>query len=123
MVFLPYLLLRPFFPKTQLRTGIKNDNTKTTDHKTFYILSIYAIKFFVLFGKHYIGLFINSVRYLGGLSTTGDEKILHFMMIGNCGTVSIGMFLHTLRFKNVLRPKISMSLYLMMLYTPMIAVA
>jgi len=122
MVFLPYILVRPFFPKTRLRDAIANDKIKSEDHKIFYFISTWIIKIFVLGGKHYIGLFTNTVRYLGGLSSPEEEKLLQFMMLANAGTVAIGPFLHTLRFKNKLAPKVSMTIYLMFLYTPMIAV-
>jgi len=122
-VFLPYLVIRPFFPKTKLRDAINQDSTvSTTDHRFFFILSNWAIKIFVLGGKHYIGLMTNTVRYLGGLSSLEDEKLLHFLMLANAGTVTISTFLHTLKFKNQLSPKVSMSVYLMFLYTPLIAI-
>eukprot|EP01080_Neovahlkampfia_damariscottae_P000105 gene105-4354_t len=122
-VFLPFIVIRPFFPKTLLRKAIGNsENINTDDHRIFFILSNWAIKFCVLFGKHYVGFFINAVRYLGGLNTPHAEKLLQFMMLANAGTVSISTFLHTLKFKNKLSPKVSMSIYLMILYTPAIAI-
>ena len=122
-VFLPYLVIRPFFPKTKLRDAIKKDSeVATDDHKIFFLIANWAIKIFVLGAKHYVGFFTNTVRYLGGLSSAEDEKLLQFMMLANAGTVSISTFLHTLKFKNQLSPKVSMSVYLMFLYTPAIAI-
>ena len=121
-VFLPYILIRPLFPKTRLRDALANEKIKTDDHRVFYFISTWIIKLFVLGGKHYIGLFTNTIRYLGGLNTKEVEKLLQFMMLANAGTVAIGPFLHTLRFKNKLAPKVSMTIYLMFLYTPLIAV-
>jgi cytochrome b involved in lipid metabolism len=122
-VFLPFVLIRPFFPKTLLREAIGNgDKISTDDHRFFFVVSNWAIKFCVLFGKHYVGFFVNAVRYLGGLNTPDAEKFLQFMMLANAGTVSISTFLHTLKFKNKLSPKVAMSIYLMILYTPAIAI-
>lgn len=122
-VFLPFIIIRPFFPKTLLRQAIGNtDKINTDDHRFFFIVSNWAIKFCVLFGKHYVGFFINAVRYIGGLNTPEVEKLLQFMMLANAGTVSISTFLHTLKFKNKLSPKVAMSIYLMILYTPAIAI-
>lgn len=123
MVFFPFFMIRPFFPKTLLRNAIGNgDKISTQDHQFFYILSNWAIKFCVLFGKHYVGYFINTVRFIGGFQEIEIEKLLQFMMLANTGTVSISTFLHTLKFKNKLSPRASMCIYLMILYTPAIAI-
>jgi hypothetical protein len=122
-VFLPYVIIRPFFPKTLLRDAANNgDKVATEDHKLFFKISTFMIKFAVLFGKHYIGFFINTVRFLGGLSSQGEEKLLQLMMLANAGTISISIFLHTLKFKNKLSPKVAHSIYLMLVFSPFIAI-
>jgi len=45
-------------------------------------------------------------------------KILHFMTLANCGTVSIAIFLHTLRFKKLIEPKLGYGIYTILAYTP-----
>jgi predicted heme/steroid binding protein len=122
-VFLPFVLIRPLFPKTLLRVAVGNsDKNNSDDHQFFFVFSAWAIKFCVLFGKHYVGFFVNAVRYLGGLNTPEAERLLQFMMLANAGTVSISVFLHTLKFKSKLSPKVAMSIYLMILYTPVIPI-
>lgn len=121
-VFLPFLIIRPFFPKTRLRDAIsKSKDLTTNDHTLFMAISNWAIKIFVILGKHYIGFYFNALRYLN-LFDSDQEKMLQFMMLANAGTVSISTFLHTLKFKNQLTAKISMTIYLMILYTPVIAI-
>lgn len=121
-VFLPFLLIRPFFPKTKLRDAIsKSQDLTTNDHSLFMVISNWAIKIFVILGKHYIGFYFNALRYFN-MFNEDQQKFLQFMMLANAGTVSISTFLHTLKFKNQLTAKISMTIYLMILYTPVIAI-
>ena len=123
-VFLPFVLIRTLFPKTTLRDATKNNSDiSTNDHRLFFLISNWAIKFTVIFGKHYVGLFTNAVRFIGGFNDESTEKLLQFMMLANSGTVTISTFLHTLKFKNQLSPKVAMSVYLMFLYTPAIAIS
>lgn len=122
-VFLPFAIVRPFFPKTVLRDALKKSkDLSTNDHTTFFMIANLSIKFVVIFGKHYMGLFLNAVRFIGGLNSPHEEKLLQFMMLANAGTVSVSTFLHTLKFKNQLPAKIAMTVYLMFLYTPAIAI-
>jgi len=123
IVFVPYLVLRPFFPKTSLRNAVKENSTVITeDNRLFTLISTWAIRFILLFGKHYIGYFTNTLRFLGGLSTPEEEKLLQFMMLANAGSVTISVFLHTLKFKNKLSPRVALTIYLMFVYTPVIAI-
>ena len=63
-VFLPYFW-RPLFPKTALRDSHKH-REKNTDpaNLDFYAKNTYVIKAFYNFAKHYIGFFLNYVRFL-----------------------------------------------------------
>ena len=121
-VFFPYQVLRPFFPKTSLRNAVKENSTVITeDNRLFTFMSTWAIRCILLFGKHYVGSFTNTLRYLGGLNKPEEEKLLQFMMLANAGSVTISMFLHTLKFKNKLSPRVALTIYLMFVYTPVIA--
>lgn len=63
-VFLPYFW-RPLFPKTALRDSHKH-REKNTDpaNLDFYAKNTYIIKAFYNFAKHYIGFFLNYVRFM-----------------------------------------------------------
>lgn len=45
-----------------------------------------------------------------------DIKFIRGLYLLNLGTVSIAVFLHTLRFKKVLPPKLAFSIYLVQIY-------
>eukprot|EP01130_Rhizamoeba_saxonica_P012598 TRINITY_DN533_c0_g1_i1.p1 TRINITY_DN533_c0_g1~~TRINITY_DN533_c0_g1_i1.p1 ORF type:complete len:341 (-),score=25.41 TRINITY_DN533_c0_g1_i1:37-1026(-) len=118
-VFLPYVLIRPFFPTTHFRDALKNDEGKSKEYITFYYYGVYIIKFFYIAAKHYMGFFINYLHFVGGFSET-EMMYLQGMVLANAGTVSISVFLHTLRFKKVLHPKVSYIFYMLLAYAPFI---
>merc|ERR1712178_220385 len=62
-VFVPYFW-RPLFPKTALRDSHKA-RAKNTDPMNidFYSKNTYVIKAFYNFAKHFIGFFLNYVRF------------------------------------------------------------
>jgi hypothetical protein len=79
------------------------------------------VKFFYLWAKYFLGFFVNFMVFLDILKE--DEwKFLHGMFLLNLGTVSISIFLHTLRFKKVLPARLTMTLYLMQIYATFTAV-
>jgi len=118
-VFLPYVVLRPFFPTTRLGEAIGNQKNKT-NHTTkgnvgFYKYGTLLIKVFYVWAKHFMGFHINYLRYLG-LIAPAEMKWVRGLWLLNSGTVSIAVFLHTMRFKKLLPPRITFSLYVAMAY-------
>jgi len=97
IVFLPYILIRPLFPKTSFRASLSiNDKNKTEKNKTFFIVVTWITKIFYVWAKHYIGFFLNYARFLDRIS---PELVRHiyFMLIMSSAATTISMFLHTLK--------------------------
>ena len=115
-VFYPYVFLRPLFPTTRLINAGTSKAGRSRKLDSFYRVGTNAIKIFYLWAKYFLGFFINWVVYL-------DETDDHFMFVVrslyllNVGTVSSAVFLHTLRFKKVLPPYLTFSVYLLQIYT------
>lgn len=67
-VFLPYFW-RPLFPKTALRDSHKSRQKNTNPaNLDFYAKNTYVIKAFYNFAKHYIGFFLNYVRFMNRIT-------------------------------------------------------
>ena len=112
-VFFPFVTLRKLFPTTHFRDALFNNRQNKSvsiNNKTFYYYGIYIIKIFYMIAKHYMGNFIMYIRYLNVINS--DLMFyMEMMSLCNIGTISISVFLHTLRFKQILYPRISL-LYL-----------
>jgi len=111
LVFLPYMVIRPFVPKTSFRTSIYNLKDKTEANREFYYYSIIVTKTFYIFAKHFLGYYYNYVRYADRI--TEDQMYwirLMNIFAGLATTVSI--FLHTLKFKKYIGPRASMLGYI-----------
>lgn len=87
----------------------------TVGNKKFYYYGTIAIKLFYIWGKHFMGFYINYVRFLDDFDDNEMRWIRGLWLI-NCGTVSQAVFLHTLRFKRLMPPRLAFSLYLVMAY-------
>lgn len=114
-VFLPYVAIRPFFPVTRFRDAGTNKNGRSNKLRYFYEIGTYLVKFFYLWGKYFLGFFINWLVFLG-IPSDDDMVIIHGLYLLNVGTVSIAVFLHTLRFKKVLPPQLTFTFYLGQIY-------
>jgi hypothetical protein len=133
-VFYPYIFLRPWFPRTKFQSS-----SRTNDYnERFYRYGAMAIKIFYLWSKYFLGFYINFLIFLMNhkqndhgttnsssttTSTTANEilskddlKFIRGLFLLNVGTVSIAVFLHTLRFKKVLPPRLTFSIYLVQIY-------
>ena len=62
------------------------------------------------------------VRGAKEILSHGDLKFIRGLFLLNAGTISISVFLHTLRFKKVLPPKVTFSFYLIQIYLTFLAV-
>jgi hypothetical protein len=111
MVFFPYYVIRPFFPKTSFRKSYGNEREQT--QKNTYFLSLLAkiTKTFYVTAKHFNGYFINYLIFLGLLSSAQD-RLMHFLfLLGGWGT-TVAMFLQTLKIRKYISPKTSLLAYM-----------
>ena len=102
-VFLPYYI-RPLWPTTRLRTSLKNSKNKSDRNRFFMVASTWIVKIFYSFAKHYIGFFLNYIRFLGR-TTSEDQEVIHGILITSSYMTTIAIFLHTLKFKGWLGPR------------------
>lgn len=111
-VTLPYTIIRQWFPKTHFRGDIeKNEKANTTINQTFMLISTWIAKLFYLWAKHYIGFFMNYHRYLKRV-TKKQQYHMHSLFLFSGFATTISMFLHTLKFKKLLHPRISICIYI-----------
>jgi len=108
-VFLPYLI-RGFWPKTRFRDGLDNTKNKTEKNFNYFIIATWMTKVFYVWAKHYIGFFLNYVRFLDRISEEEKYHIYLLLIFGSFAT-TISMFLHTLKFKGYMDSKLSFLIY------------
>lgn len=67
-VFLPYIVIRPFFAKTRFRDSIANSKkNKSSKNFNFFVIGTYVTKAFYIWAKHFIGFFLNYLRFFNEL--------------------------------------------------------
>ena len=84
-------------------------------NELFYTIGTKMIKIFYLWAKYFLGFYINFLCFLNKVDGE-DMKFIRGLFLLNLGTVSISVFLHTLRFKKVLSPRLTFTLYLVQIY-------
>lgn len=114
-VFFPYIVIRPFFPITRFKNAGTRRKGRSDANQRFYELATYAVKIFYLWAKYFCGFYVNFMVYLN-LLTDAHWKFVNGMFLLNVGTVSLAMFLHTLRFRKVLPPRFTFTVYLGQIY-------
>jgi len=115
-LFFPYAVIRPFFPITRFRDGGKQSKSRTEGAlEKFYSVGTTMIKIFYLWAKYFLGFHINFMTYLG-LIKPENLVFVHGLYLLNAGTVSLGVYLHTLRFKKILPAWFTFSFYLCQIY-------
>jgi hypothetical protein len=114
-LFFPYALVRNWFPITQFSKAGSSMAGRTAKNERFYEIGTFAIKIFYLWAKYFLGFYVNFLIFLNK-HTDENMKFIRGLFLLNCGTVSIAIFLHTLRFKKVLPPKLTFSIYLAQIY-------
>jgi len=114
-IFWPYILLRTWFPVTRFQNAGSSKQGRSLAYEKFYSIGTQMIKLFYLWAKYFLGFHINFIVFLG-IMTDDDMKLIRGMFLLNVGTVSISIFLHTLRFKKVLPPRLTFSLYILQIY-------
>jgi hypothetical protein len=95
LVFLPYVI-RVMWPKTSFREGLKNDKNKSEEARTFYFVVTWITKMFYIWAKHYIGFFLNYVRFLDRINEE-ERYAVYFTLVFASFATTISLFLHTLR--------------------------
>jgi hypothetical protein len=111
MVFIPYVFRDMFWPKTSFRDSIKNARNKTFGNRNFIIISTWITKCFYIWAKHYIGFFLNYVRFLNQI-TSEQQYYIHLLLIWSGFATTIAMFLHTLKFKGYIGPRTALMVYM-----------
>ena len=114
-VYWPFIAIRPFFPKTSMSKAGLSVKGRTKQNEFFYQVGTVMVKIFYLWGKFFLGIYINQLVFLGVYSDA-DMRFIRGLYILNMGTVSLPVFLHTLRFKKILRPRLSFGIYLSQAY-------
>jgi hypothetical protein len=120
-IFWPYIAIRPFFPLTRFSDAGKTYKGRTDRFRKFYEFGTLTVKIFYLWAKYFLGFFVNFSFYLELIK--GDEKqLLNGILLLNIGTSSLAVFLHTLRFRKVLPPLLTFSIYLIQIWLTFIAI-
>lgn len=120
-IFWPYILARPWFPITRFKDAGSNNNGRSTPYQRFYEIGTYMVKIFYLYAKYFLGFYFNFLVFLD-LPTENDWKLLRGCLLLNIGTVSIAVFLHTLRFRKVFPGVLTFSIYLGQIYATVLAI-
>jgi hypothetical protein len=117
-VFLPYVIRRLFptlFPKTSFRDSLANmENAKgeVQQGQRFYWWVTWVTKMFYIWAKHYLGFFLNYLRFVEGTSLPAwDIYSIFLILLTSAFATTIAIFLHTLRFKHYLDPRVSLATY------------
>ncbi len=111
MVFFPYYVIRPFFPKTSFRKSYGNEREQTQKNIRFLAVLARVTKYFYVTAKHFNGYFINYLIFLGLLSGAQDRLMYFLFILGGWGT-TIAMFLQTLKIRKYIGPKTAILAYM-----------
>lgn len=110
MVFFPFQTIRRCFPKTSLnREALDKVSQRNV---SFFQASKYVASYFYLFGKHYVGAMLNYQMFLDRDSPK-MQGLMFWNMLGGAYNLTIGIFLHTLKFRKVLGPRSAIVAYLL----------
>ena len=120
-MFWPYVLVRPLFPITRFGDAGSTHKGRSAQNRKFYEVGTYMVKIFFLYAKYFLGFYANFLFFLE-LPTEEDFKLLRGTLLLNIGTVSIAMFLHTLRFKKILPPRLTFGIYLLQIYATVVGI-
>lgn len=114
MVALPYVVVRPCFPKTSFRDSLRGGDGRkgnvSARNATFFRVQTWVTKVFYVFAKHFIGYFLNYARFLDRLDAA-EIRHVHLMLVFSCFATTISMFLHTLKFKGYMGPRTAFLVY------------
>ncbi|KAI3635401.1 hypothetical protein MIR68_006967 [Amoeboaphelidium protococcarum] len=107
MVFFPYFY-RDLWPRTRFRDAY--EVADSVDNVTFFKIGALVTKSFYIWAKHYIGFFLNYMRFLDRVT---QEEMYHLKLMALFAgfSVTISLFLHTLKFKRYLEPRVAFLIY------------
>lgn len=108
-VFFPYLI-RTLWPKTSFRDSLGSTRSKTQGNRLFYHIAIHVTKLFFIFAKHMIGYFLNYARFMNRITETQIYH-LYLLEISSAFATTISVFLHTLKFRKMIGPRMSFFIY------------
>lgn len=111
LVFFPYHVIRPLFPKTSFRRSYGNEREQTEKNTAFLSLLARITKTFYVIAKHFNGYFINYLIFLGLLSGAQDRLMYFLFLLGGWGT-TIAMFLQTLKIRKYITPQTALLAYM-----------
>jgi hypothetical protein len=119
-LYWPYVAIRPFFPSTSFSDAGSSMAGRSSKNERFYKIGTMMVKIFYLWGKFILGFFFNWMCYLN-IGSHSEQLVIRGVFLMNIGTLSISVFLHTLRFKKVLPPTLTFSIYLGQIYGTFLA--
>ena len=109
-VFMPFLF-RDLWPRTKFGDAADTFEKNTDGNKLFFRYSSIITKIFYIWAKHFIGFFLNYARFLNRI---GPDEEYQMVYVGLMATYSVtfSVFLHTLKFKKYIGPRVAMVLYI-----------
>ncbi len=115
------------FPVTRLSYTNSTENPKlsrfrTAANKRFYEVTSYMITLFYIWAKWFMGIGFNYLWHSGSISEFDMSRWGWPLFLLNTGTVSLAVFLHTLRFKSKLSPRLAHGIYILLAYFSFLAV-
>ena len=116
-LFFPYVIVRRFFPTTRFSDAGSSKVGRSKALLKYYDIGTSAVKIFYLWAKYFLNFFINWAIYLNLLQEDHHWRCVRGIFLMNVGTVSISVFLHTLRFKKLLPGPLTFSFYLLQIYS------
>jgi len=108
-VFLPYVF-RFLSSKTSFRDSLNSTKNKSEKNTTFFFYLTWVTKIFYIWAKHYIGFFLNYLRFLDK-ATAYDQKAIYLLLIAASFATTISLFLHTLKFRGYISARTSLGTY------------
>jgi len=109
LVFFPYVV-RNLWPRTSFRSSMEPTKYRSDKNRTFYYYAVMVTKTFYVWAKHYIGFFLNYVRFLRRDTEEQRYHIYHVLLCSAFAT-TVSVFLHTLKFKKYIGPRTSFFVY------------
>jgi hypothetical protein len=110
-VFLMYLpIIRFQWPVSSFRDSLSSAKGMSPANKRFFIWSTLVVKYFYVFAKHFIGFFVNYMRFLGRVGPE-EQRLAYGLLLGGCWGTTVALFIHTLKFKGYIGPRLGAIAY------------
>ena len=86
--------LRHLWPTSRINAALKNSKNKSDANRKTLILSSYAIRFFYLFAKHFIGTFPLYLQFLGRVTKEIQYNLYGIQILSSyAATISVSIYL------------------------------